>query len=124
MKELTFGMLLAVFEEMFGAGLFWLLVVAAAVLVGIFVWMIMRDRQGFSIRFLRAELSAPIGALAAILFVQYITNSGFSDIGGPIDLIVILMIAVGGAVASTILLYVVLTALGSAPKDPHPSKPS
>lgn len=124
MKELTFGMLLAVFEEMFGAGLFWFLVVAAAALVGIFAWMIMRDRQGFSIRFLRAELSAPIGALAAILFVQYITNSGFSDIGGPIDLIVILMIAVGGAVASTILLYVILTALGSAPKDSNPLKPS
>lgn len=124
MKELTFGMLIAVFEEVFGAGLFWFLVLAAAALVAIFVWMIARNRDGFSIRFLRAELSAPIGALAAILFVQYITNSGFGDIGGPVDLIVILLIAAGGAVASTILLYVIMTMVGSASKDQSPSRPS
>ena len=121
MKELTLGMVLAVFEEIFGAGLFWLLVIAAITLVGIFVWMVIRDRQGFSLRFLRAELSAPVGAFVAILFVQYMTNSGFADIGGPIDLIVILMIAVGGAVASTILFYVILTALGSPSKHVNPA---
>ncbi len=109
MKELTFGMLIAVLEEVFGAGLFWFLVLAAAALVATFIWMIIRNRQGFSIRFLRAELSAPIGAIAAILFVHFITDSGFSDIGGPVDLIVLIGIGFGGAVASTILVYVLMT---------------
>lgn len=109
MKDLTLGMLLAVFEEIFGAGLFWFLVFAAVALVTVFIWMVMRDRSGFSIRFLRAELSAPIGGIAAILFVHYMTNSGFSDIGGPVDLIVLIGIGLGGAVASTILVYVLMT---------------
>ena len=115
MQELTFGMLIAVFEEMFGQTLFWFLVAAAAVLLVAFIWLVMRDRAGFSIRFLRAELSAPIGALAAILFVHFITNSGFTDIGGPIDVIVLIGIGFGGAVASTILVYI-LTTLASKPK--------
>lgn len=117
MKDLTLGMLIAVFEEMFGPALFWLLVAAAAVLSIVFVWLVVRDRAGFSIRFLRAELSAPIGALAAILFVHFITNSGFTDIGGPIDVIVLIGIGLGGAVASTILVYI-LTTLASKPKLP------
>jgi low affinity Fe/Cu permease len=119
MKELTFGMMIAVFEEMFGAGLFWLLVILATALLGIFVWLVSRDRDGFSIRFLRAELSAPIGALLAVVFVQYITNSGFTDIGGPIDVIVLLMIATGGAIASTMVFYVLSTLVGSRRSTPE-----
>ena len=121
MQELSLGMLIAVFEEMFGPALFWFLVVAAAVLLVAFVALVMRDRAGFSIRFLRAELSAPIGALAAILFVHFITNSGFTDIGGPIDVIVLIGIGLGGAVASTILVYI-LTTLATKPKAVDHSK--
>ena len=47
----------------------------------------------------------PFGAIAAVLFVQGITNSHFRDIGGPVDVIVLLGVAVMGAVGAAILVY-------------------
>jgi len=105
MKELTLDTLLAVFEEMFGVWLFWALVAAAGVVTVLFVYALIRDRGISSRRLVRAELTAPVGALGAILFVQYITNSGFSDVGGPIDWIVLALIGIAGAVGLMILVY-------------------
>jgi hypothetical protein len=47
----------------------------------------------------------PIGAIVAVLFVQIITSSKTSDIGGPIDVIVLLGVAALGAVGAAILVY-------------------
>ncbi|MCO8145267.1 DUF5368 domain-containing protein [Rhodovulum tesquicola] len=106
MKELTFGTLIAVFEEMYGPWLFWAMVLVAAMITLAFIFVLIRDRSIEGRYLARAELTAPIGAIAAILFVQYITNSGFADIGGPIDVIVVLMIGVAGAGGLTFLAYV------------------
>jgi hypothetical protein len=54
---------------------------------------------------LLAQLSMPIGAIVAVLFVQIITSSKTSDIGGPIDVIVLLGVAALGAVGAAILVY-------------------
>lgn len=108
MKELTLGMLLAVSEEVFGAGLFWLLIVLAALVIGLFLLVLIRDRGLVAGRFLWSEITAPIGAIAAILFVQFMTSSGFGDIGGPIDVIVLLMIGAAGAVVAPMLTYLAL----------------
>ena len=105
MKDLTFGTLIAVFEEMFGRGLVWAMVAAAAVVTLLFLRVLIRDRGLEARGLVRAELWAPVGALLAILFVQWITNSGFRDIGGPIDVIVLIAIAVAGGVGLTILAY-------------------
>jgi iron(III) transport system substrate-binding protein len=43
--------------------------------------------------------------LLAVLFVQAMTDSSFADIGGPVDIIVLLGIAVLGAVGMAILVY-------------------
>lgn len=107
MKDLTFGTLLAVFEEIFGAGLFWTMAVLAAVIGVLFLFALVRDRGVEARRFVRAQLAAPIGAVASVVFVMFMTNSGLRDIGGPIDLIVLLMIGVGGAVGATLLAYLV-----------------
>lgn len=107
MKEMTLGTMIAVFEEMFGVWLFWGLVAAAAVITLAFVVALLRDRGLESRSLVRAELLAPVGAIAAVLFVQRVTSSGFSDIGGPIDWVVLLAIAVAGGVGLTILGYVV-----------------
>ncbi|MEN9849965.1 MAG: hypothetical protein RL128_128 [Pseudomonadota bacterium] len=105
MKELTLSTLIAVFEEMFGRGLFWALVMAALVITALYVFVLVRDRSLSMRKFLWAQLSMPIGAIAAVLFVQGITSSGFKDIGGPIDVIVLLGVAVLGAVGLAILVY-------------------
>ena len=105
MQDLTFETLIAVFEEMFGRGLFWAMVAAAALVTALYLYVLIRDRAMSMRKFLWAQLSMPLGAIAAVLFVQSITSSGFGDIGGPIDVIVLLAVAVAGAVGMAILVY-------------------
>lgn len=105
MKDLTFGTLIAVFEEMFGRGLFWAMVLVAAVITVLYLYVLIRDRAMSMRKFLYAQLSMPFGAIAAVLFVQGVTHSGFGDIGGPVDVIVLLGVAAMGAVGLAILVY-------------------
>ena len=112
MKELTFGTLIAVLEEMFGTVLFWALVGAAVLVTVAFIYVVIRDRSLRSRWFLRAELLAPIGAIAAIWFVFAITNSGFGDVGGPIDAVALILIGIAGAGGLTLLAYTVQAVLG------------
>jgi uncharacterized membrane protein YhaH (DUF805 family) len=105
MKDLTLETLLAVFEEMFGRGLFWAMVVATLVVTALYLYVLFRDRAMSMRKFLWAQLSMPVGAIAGVLFVFAITDSGLQDIGGPIDVIVLLGIALVGAVGMAILVY-------------------
>ncbi len=105
MKDLTIETLLAVFEEIFGRGLFWGLVAAAAVVTVAYLYVLVRDRAMSMRKFLLAQLSMPFGAIAAVLFVQTMTSSHLRDIGGPVDVIVLLGVAVLGAVGMAILVY-------------------
>lgn len=107
MKELTFGTLIAVFEEIFGRGLFWAMVVAAVVVTLAYLYVLIRDRAISWRKFLLAQLSMPFGAVAAVVFVQAMTSSHFRDIGGPVDVIVLLGVAAVGAIGAAILVYTV-----------------
>lgn len=105
MQELTIGTLIAVFEEIFGAGLFWAMVIAAVVITIAYIYVLIRDRAVSWRKFLLAQLSMPVGAVAAVLFVQQATHSSFADIGGPIDVLILLGLAVAGAIGLAILVY-------------------
>ncbi|WP_420407335.1 DUF5368 domain-containing protein [Hoeflea sp.] len=105
MQELTLETMLAVFEEIFGRGLFWTMVFVAAGITAAYVYVLIRDRSMSMRKFLLAQLSMPLGAIAAVLFVQSVTDSGFRDVGGPIDLIVLLSVAVMGAIGIAVLVY-------------------
>ena len=105
MKELTFETLIAVFEEIFGRGLFWTMVAAALIVTAAYLFVLIRDRAMSMRKFLWAQLSMPFGAIAAVLFVQAMTSSHFRDIGGPIDVIVLLGVAAMGAIGAAILVY-------------------
>ena len=105
MKELTLETLLAVFEEIFGRGLFWAMVVAALVVTAAYLYVLIRDRAMSMRKFRWAQVSMPFGAVAAVLFVQAMTHSHFRDIGGPVDVIVLLGVAAMGAVGAAILVY-------------------
>ncbi len=105
MKELTLQTLIAVFEEIFGRGLFWAMVVAAVLVTLAYVYVLIRDRAMSMRKFLWAQLSMPVGAVAAVLFVQGVTNSHLRDVGGPVDVIVLLGVAAMGAVGAAILVY-------------------
>jgi hypothetical protein len=105
MKQLTLETLIAVWEEMFGRGLFWALAVTAAAITAVYLFVLMRDRRLSMRKFLIAQISMPFGAVAAVLLVQGITSSGFRDIGGPIDVLVLLAVAAAGAGGLAILVY-------------------
>ena len=107
MNDLTFGTLIAVFEEIFGRGLFWAMVAVAVIVTIAYVYVLIRDRAVSWRKFLLAQLSMPLGAIAAAWFVLTVTNSSLADLGGPIDLIVILAIAAGGAIGTAVLVYTV-----------------
>lgn len=105
MKDLTFGTLIAVFEEIFGRGLFWSMVAVAALATLAYLYVLIRDRALSMRKFLLAQISMPLGAIAAVLFVQAATHSSFSDIGGPVDVIVLLGVAALGAIGMAIVVY-------------------
>ena len=105
MKDMTFGTLIAVFEDLFGRALFWGMVVVAVLVTLAYLYVLFRDRSVNWRKFLLAQLSMPFGAIAAVFFVQAVTHSGFGDIGGPIDVNVLLAIAAAGAVGLAILVY-------------------
>src|SRR5690625_4356033 len=105
MKELTLETLFAVLEEMFGAGLFWsLLIVAIIVTIG-YVYVLIRDRAVSMKKFLWAQICMPIGAVLAAWFVMASTDSAFIDLSGPLAYVVWLGVAGAGAVGCAILVY-------------------
>ncbi|MDR0776563.1 MAG: DUF5368 domain-containing protein [Azonexus sp.] len=111
MKELTFGTLIAVFEEIFGHGLWWFMVAVAVAITTLYLYVLIRDRSMSMRKFLWAQLSMPFGAIASVLYVQTMTSSHFRDIGGPIDVIVLLGVAVMGAIGCAILVYTIQSLL-------------
>jgi drug/metabolite transporter (DMT)-like permease len=113
MKDLTFETLLAVFEEIFGRGLFWIMVAAAVLVTVAYAYVLVRDRAVSWKKFLWAQLSMPVGAVLAVWFVMVMTESHLSDLGGPVDVIVFLGIAAMGAVGMAILVYTLESLLGT-----------
>ena len=105
MQDMTFGTLIAVFEEIFGRALFWAMVAAAVLVTLAYIYVLVRDRSVSWRKFLLAQLSMPFGAVAAVLFVQVMTSSHLRDLGGPVDLIVLLGVAGMGAIGAAILVY-------------------
>ncbi|SMX48864.1 DUF5368 domain-containing protein [Maliponia aquimaris] len=105
MNDMTFGTIVAVLEEIFGRGLFWTMVVAAALVTLAYLYVLIRDRSVNWRKFLLAQLSMPLGAIGAVIFVLAVTDSGLGDIGGPIDVIMLLAIAAAGAIGIAILVY-------------------
>lgn len=114
MQDLTYETLIAVFEEIFGRSLFWIMVALAALVTLGYIYVLVRDRAVSWKKFLIAQLSMPVGAVLAVWLVMAMTKSRLSDLGGPVDLIVLLGIAALGAVGMAILVYTVESLLGSS----------
>ena len=111
MEEFSLMTLIAVFEEMFGRVLWSVLVAAAVVITIAWIYVLIRDRAVSWRKYLVAQVSMPFGAVAAVVFILWITNSSLRDIGGPIDVLVLLGVAALGAVGLSILVYVLQSLL-------------
>lgn len=109
MKDFTFGSLLAIFSEMLGAGVFWLLVLLALMLIVAFVYVLfkrprMAPKHRPLRRFIRLSIAA-VGAIAAIAAVLTISSSTLTNIGGPIDVMALAAIALLGSAVLMMLVY-------------------
>ena len=105
MDQLTLETMIAVFEEIFGRALFWGMVIAAILVTAGYLFVLVRDRSMSMRKFLLAQISMPFGMIAAVVFVQVMTHSHLRDIGGPVDVIVLLGVAAMGGVGTAILVY-------------------
>lgn len=105
MQEMTWETVITVLEEMFGIELFWFMVAVITIVTLAYVYVLIRDRSVSMRKFLWAQVSMPIGAIIAVWFVMYRTNSNISDMGGPIDYITLIAIAILGAIGCAILVY-------------------
>ncbi len=105
MEQLTFETMITVFEEIFGRSLFWIMVAAAVIVTIAYLYVLIRDRELSMRKFLWAQLSMPVGAVAAVVLVQTMTSSHLRDLGGPVDVIVLLGVAAMGAIGAAILVY-------------------
>jgi len=122
MKELTPDTLIAVFEEMFGTWLFWAMVVAAAIITLAYLYVLVRDRAMSMRKFLWAQICMPVGAVVAVAFVLWITNSRLVDMGGPVDVMLLLAIAVFGAIGVSILVYTTQSLIWPPNRSGHRAK--
>ncbi|MGY6707103.1 MAG: DUF5368 domain-containing protein [Rhizobiaceae bacterium] len=111
MQELDPFVFFAVFQEMLGIWL-WVLVAVAALGIGSFVYTIIRDRGLRALRFVIAQLIGVAGGFAALFFMWWITNSSLRDVGGAIDVVLVLAIWTGGFLGGTILSYGLMGLMG------------
>lgn len=106
METITLGILIAVFEEMFGAGLFWALVAFAVLLTAGWLFVVVRDRRLKRRKFPLALLSMPVGAAAAGWAMLGLTFSGLRHMGGLIDWFLLLGAAAAGAAVLGMVVHV------------------
>jgi len=118
MEEFSFMTIIAVFEEVFGRVLFWAMVAVATAITLAWLYVLVRDRSLSMRKFLLAQLSMPLGGLAAVWFVMHMTKSGLGDMNGPIDWLVVLGVFIAGAVGFAILVYVVQSLVRGRAADP------
>jgi hypothetical protein len=105
MKDLDLAVFISVFREMLGDVLLWFLVGAAVLVTLAFLVVLLRERQISSRRLVWSEVVGVVGGCVAVLFMQAITHSGFGDLGGPVDWLLVLGIWVLGAGGATLLGY-------------------
>ncbi len=104
MQNFDPAMFVAVLYEMLGP-LLWLIVAGSIAATAVFVWLLIRDRGLVSRRFVASELAGVAGGFAAVLFMQIITHSRITDVGGPVDWLLVALIWLIGAGGTTVLVY-------------------
>ena len=108
MKTLDPIVVYAVLIEMMGPALFWFLVFLTVAGVFLFARVLVREKGLSSKRLVRAEIIGVLGGFGALVLMAYVTVSGFTDAGGPVDWLLVGLIFGGGVVGSTVLSYALM----------------
>lgn len=115
MSELSITSFIAIFEEMFGFWLFWGLVAVAGIVILAFLYTLISQGGLRAKGILRGELFGLFGGVAAVWFVLHVTGSSIIDMGGPIDVILLALIWLSGAIGVTMITYVALALILTQP---------
>jgi hypothetical protein len=83
----------------------WVLFAVAAIGLALFAWVLVRDRGMKGTRFMFAEIVGVIGGFVALAIMWSVTHSSVSDIGGPIDWVLVALIWLIGGIGGGVLAY-------------------
>ena len=108
MKTLDPMVFYAVLVEMMGPWLLWSLILIALFGVIAFIRVVLRERGLSSRRLIIAEVLGLFGGIGALVLMAYVTVSGFTDAGGPVDWLLVGMIWGLGLAGTTVLSYAAL----------------
>lgn len=117
MNEIDIATLFAVFQELLVWTL-WPIVAACVVATLAFVWVLVRDRSVVAARIVYAELLRLIGGVAAVAVMFIVTHSTPSDLGGPIDWLLVAGIFVAGLIGTSVGGYALMGLVACAPAVP------
>ncbi|UJF23816.1 DUF5368 domain-containing protein [Suttonella sp. R2A3] len=118
MKSLDFASLLAVFQEMFGAW-FWPMLVAIVLITVLFLVLLIKERRIHSRRLMWAQLLGIPGGILALVIMATVSSSGYTDAGGPIDWIIIALVFALGFIGTAIIYYTIVGWLTSSRRQEH-----
>lgn len=104
MKELDPLVFVAVFQEMMGP-LLWILLAVALMGAAAFAAVLLRERTLMSARLIRSEIVGIFGGFGALVLMAFVTVSGFTDAGGPIDWLLIGIIWGLGVAGTAVAAY-------------------
>jgi len=108
MKELDPLVFLAVFQEMLGPFLLWLMILVIVAGTVAFIALLLKERTISSKRLVRAELAGLLGGVLALVLMAKVSSSGFTDAGGPADWFLIALVFGLGLAGMAILAYTVM----------------
>ncbi|MGB0695032.1 MAG: DUF5368 domain-containing protein [Rhodospirillaceae bacterium] len=106
MNEFDLSVMLAVFQEMLGIW-FWILPLLAAFGIGGATMVLLKEKKLDTKRLVRCQALGLFGGIAALVLMAWVTVSGFSDAGGPVDWLLVGIIWGVGWLGTTILAYAV-----------------
>ncbi|MBB4264861.1 DUF5368 domain-containing protein [Roseospira visakhapatnamensis] len=104
MQGFDIAVFVSVFLEMMG-GILWVLLALAVMGIAGFVMVLLRERTLVSRRLLRCQAMGLLGGVGALVLMAWVTMSGFTDAGGPVDWLLIGIIFGTGLMGTTILTY-------------------
>ncbi len=106
MEEFSVGVFLAIFEEMFGFWTFWFLIALAVVSIVFFIYLLVAKKRTKSEHFFWAKWVSLFAAVASVFIIMWMTSSWFNDIGGAIDVFILLAVAILSAIAAGVLAFI------------------
>lgn len=116
MNDYQFSMLVGIMEIMLGV-FFWPLIIGVVLITLLFVLLLLKERQVYSRRLLQAQILGIFGGWFALWMMAVLSESGFSDAGGPIDWLVIIVVYILGFFGTAILWYTLAGWLGLGKGD-------